>query len=873
MSKQKKTPMMEQYHAIKSQHTDKILFFRMGDFYEMFFEDAKIVSRELGLTLTSRDKGENPVPMAGAPHHQGDRYIKELIEKGYKVAVCDQLEDPAQAQGIVKRGVTRVVTPGTVLEDNCLKSHSNNFLAAVTSDGSKAGLAYVDISTGEFFVSYLDFETLGDELERLAPSETLVPAAQALPDKPLAKALRFRAVGVLTERDDYHFDPGHSERVIKEHFGVQNLSGFGIEDAPHATGAAGAVLEYINETQKTSLAHIRRLRLINRGEHLILDRTTQRNLELTHPLMSGGKSATLLSVIDRTKTGPGGRLIKSWLLRPLTNLEIILSRQDGIRDFMEDHILRAELREHLAGIADMERIMARVITNRANPRDLAALAASIGRLPGISALAESLRAPILQNLVAQVDTLDDLGDLISECLVDEPPVQIKDGGIIRDGYHPELDELRSIASGGKDWLANFQKAEQERTGIPSLKIGFNKVFGYYIEITKAHKDKAPAEYDRKQTLVNAERFITPQLKEYESKVLGAEERISRIEYELFSELREKVALNVERVQTVARALAELDVLASLAEVGATNKYIIPEVHEGIHTEFIAGRHPVLETMIPDGEFISNDTIFDPETCRLMIITGPNMAGKSTYIRQVALLTILAQMGAPVPAEKAMVGVADRIFTRVGAADDLSRGQSTFMVEMSETANILNNATERSLVILDEVGRGTSTFDGVSLAWSITEFLHHDLKARTLFATHYHELAELGVILDRAENFNVAVRDWGGEVIFLHKIQPGSCDRSYGIQVGRLAGIPQPVIERAQEMLNGFEAQAAERDYNYINNADALRAAARDVQMDLFAPKQYQLEEIGKELQGLELDNMTPVQAHEFLRNLAEKANR
>lgn len=867
----KKTPMMEQYFAIKEQHRDKVLFFRMGDFYEMFFDDAKCCARELGLTLTSRDKGENPIPMAGVPHHQCDRYLRELVEKGYKVAVCDQLEDPSAAKGIVKRGVTRVVTPGTVLEDNCLKSHSNNFLAAVTADGNHAGLAYIDVSTGEFFVSHLTLDTLGDELERLAPAETLVPEQEMADGKPLAGALQYRAVGVLSKREGYHFHPDDAERLLKEHFGVQSLTGYDIEGLPRAIGACGAVLQYIQETQKTDLSHIRTLRRIERGDHLILDRTTQRNLELTHPLMEGKRQNTLLGVLDRTQTGPGGRLLKAWLLRPLAEVSSIHKRQEAVREFMEDHLLRAELREHLAGVADMERIMARIVTNRANGRDLAALALSAQKLPALIELGRDLQPRLLQELLPELDPLEDIANTISTTLVEDPPVTLKEGRLIADGVHPELDELRSIAKGGKDWIANFQAGQQETTGIPSLKVGFNKVFGYYIEITKTHKDKVPEHYERKQTLVNAERYIVPELKEYESKVLGAEERIVRIEYELFCELRDRIGQEVERVQVVAHALAQLDVLSTLAEVGAIHKYIIPEVHEGIDTHFAGGRHPVLETMLPEGEFVSNDTKFEPDSCRIMIITGPNMAGKSTYIRQVALLTILAQMGGPIPADSAQVGLTDRIFTRVGAADDLARGQSTFMVEMSETANILNNATERSLVILDEVGRGTSTFDGVSLAWAITEFLHNQLRARTLFATHYHELAELGMVLDEADNFNVAVRDWGGEIIFLRKIQPGSCDRSYGIQVGRLAGIPRPVIDRAQEMLLGFEAQAADRDWKYVNEGDVLRAAAREVQGDLFAPKSLQLEEIGKELQGLDPDNMTPAQAHELLRGLIEKA--
>ena len=872
MAKKKRTPMMEQYFSVKEQHQDKVLFFRMGDFYEMFFEDAKLVSRELGLTLTSREKTKDPIPMAGVPHHQCDRYVKELIDRGHKVAICDQLEDPSQAKGIVKRGVTRIITPGTVLDDECLQSYANNFLAAVSADGSSAGLAYVDVSTGEFLVSEQELESLGDELERLSPAETLVPREQLEEGRALAKALTFRAVGVLTPREGYEFSPAEAERLLKSHFGVAALDGFGLTHAPLAVGAAGAALAYLQETQKGSLAHIQSLRRVERGQHLVLDRTTQRNLELTHPLMEGSRSNTLLGVLDRTSTGPGGRLLKQWLLSPLAEVAPIHERQRAVQELMDDHPVRSELRERLAGIADMERIMARVVTGRANARELVALATSAEALPGVADLEESLQAPLLQELTSQLDALSDLEKLISSRLVADPPVTIKEGGLMRDQVHPELDELRAIATGGKDWIARFQQEEQSKTGIPSLKIGFNKVFGYYIEVTKTHKDKVPETYDRKQTLVNAERYITPELKEYESRVLGAEERIVQLEYELFCEVRSSVSQEVERVQRVARALAQLDVLAALADVGVSQSYIIPEVHEDLATDIRDGRHPVLETMLPAGEFVPNDTRFDPETGRIAIITGPNMAGKSTYIRQVALLTILAQMGAPVPAASAQIGLTDRVFTRVGAADDLARGQSTFMVEMSETANILNNATERSLIILDEVGRGTSTFDGVSLAWAITEYLHNKVKARTLFATHYHELAELGQILDQATNFNVAVRDWAGEVIFLRRIEEGSCDRSYGIQVGRLAGIPRGVTDRAAEILAGLENQAEERDWKYLHNNEVLRAAARDIQLDLFAPKQVVLEEIGRELQDLRPDHLTPKQAHEILSRLTDKAN-
>ncbi len=860
---------MRQWQEAKAEHPDMVLFFRMGDFYEFFNEDAKLAAEILGLTLTSRDKGGTP--LAGVPHHQCDRYVKELIEKGYKVAICDQLEDPSQARGVVKRGVTRVITPGTVIDDNCLKGSANNFLAGVCAREDRAGLACVDVSTGEFFVCEMDAGGLGDELERLAPAETLVADNAMTPGSGLEKLLDQRAVGIVTKRDGYHFDPDRAARLLMEHFQVSTLDGFGLADAEAAVSVAGALLQYLQETQKASLGHISSLRLIDPGDYLVLDRVTQRNLELTHPLLHGSRASTLLSVIDRTRTGPGSRMLRNWLLRPLAGLEPIVRRQQAVRELMESGSLRAELRELLSGIADMERIMARVTTGRANARDLVALGASARLLPDLAGLGENFQAPLLAELAARIDRLEELEAAVSHTLVDEPPAQVREGRMIRSGVHPELDELREVAHGGRDWIASFQASEQERTGIPSLKIGFNKVFGYYIEITKTHKDKAPDDYERKQTLVNAERYITPQLKEYESKVLGAEERIVALEYELFVELREQVALDVERVQQVASALAQLDCIAALAEVGAHGRYVIPEVHRGLETVIEEGRHPVVETLLPDGEFVANDTGFSPEDATVLIVTGPNMAGKSTFIRQVALITILAHMGAPVPARSARIGLVDRVFTRVGAADDLARGQSTFMVEMTETANILNNATERSLIILDEVGRGTSTFDGVSLAWAITEYLHNRVKARTLFATHYHEVAELGSILAAAKNLNVAVREWSDEIIFMHHIQAGSCDRSYGIQVGRLAGIPRPVIARAQEILRGLEDQAAERDWKVLHEGETLRAAARAVQLELFSPPKPDADEFLREVADLDTDRMSPLQAHEALRRLVEKA--
>ncbi len=870
MAKTKTTPMMEQWEAMKEANPDTILFFRMGDFYEMFGADAVQSAEILGLTLTTRSKKqENAVPMAGIPYHALDRYLKEMIKAGVRVAICDQLEDPATAQGIVKRGVTRVVTPGTLIEESCLEGDSNNYLASVAVAGRQAGIGCVDISTGEFFVQVVPEHILGDELEQMGVSETLVPVELMQEGKVLAEALFARSVGLITRRDGYEFSEREGRIRIKQHFGVDNLAGFGIEDSPAAIAAVGAILVYLEETQKISLTHVRTLKRLNRENYMILDRTTQRNLELTQTLLAEGTGMSLFKVIDRTSTGAGRRLLKNWLLRPLIDLNHIRYRQEAVRELLTEAATREELREILSGINDLERIMARITTGRASGRELINLHSSLLRLPDLLKLSESFLAQHLIDLSGMVDLLEDVTALIGRAIVAEPPLNLRDGGVIRSEYDPRLAELRDIASGGKDWIRNFQQEQQQFSGIPSLKVGFNKVFGYYIEVTNTHKDKVPSSYIRKQTLANAERYITQDLKEYEELVLGAQEKILALELELFAQVREQVAAEVERVQQVAHILAVFDCLQSLAEMAAVQGYIIPETGVDIETELTGGRHPVLDVSL--SEFTPNDTAFSHSGALVHIITGPNMAGKSTYIRQVALLCIMAQMGGGVPAEKARIGIVDRVFTRVGAADDLAKGQSTFMVEMAETANILNNATSRSLIVLDEVGRGTSTFDGVSLAWAITEYIHNKVKARTLFATHYHELAELGMILEQAVNYNVSVREWGGEVIFLHKIIAGSADKSYGIHVARLAGIPTGVTERAREILDGLETQAAERDWNIAHDGEVLRAAAREIQSELFAPQAKANDRLVLELAEVDIDNMTPLMGLQKLQQLVDIA--
>ncbi len=870
MTKTAKTPMMEQWEAMKEANPDTILFFRMGDFYEMFGEDAVVSAEILGLTLTTRSKKqEGAMPMAGIPHHALDRYLKEMIKAGIRVAICDQLEDPATAKGIVKRGVTRVVTPGTLIEESCLEGDNNNYLASVAVRGGTAGIGCVDISTGEFFVSLVAVENVGDELEQIGVAETLVPVELMQEGKALAGVLAARNVGLVTKRDGYEFSEREGRIRIKEHFGVDNLAGLGIEEEPEAIAAVGAILVYLAETQKVVLSHVRALKRLNREDYLVLDRTTQRNLELTNTLLSEGSGTSLFKVIDRTCTGAGRRLLKNWLLRPLLDLSYIEYRQMAVRELLQDSSLREELREVLAGISDLERIMARITTGRAGGRELIHLYRSLCCLPKLQELGEAFTAQALVDLAMLVDPLPDLVELIGKAIVDEPPLNLREGGVIRSEYDPRLAELRSVATGGKDWIRNFQQQQQEQSGITSLKVGFNKVFGYYIEVTNTHKHKVPQSYIRKQTLANAERYITQELKEYEELVLGAQEKILALELELFVQVRATVAQEVARVQQVAQVLAEFDAVQSLAQLADLQHYIIPEIGVGIETEIVGGRHPVLDLSL--SEFTPNDCCFSKDKSLVHIITGPNMAGKSTFIRQVALLGIMAQMGGGIPAEKARIGIIDRVFTRVGAADDLAKGQSTFMVEMAETANILNNATSRSLIVLDEVGRGTSTFDGVSLAWAITEYIHNRLQARTLFATHYHELSELGMILTQAENFNVAVRDWAGEVIFLHKIVPGAADKSYGIHVARLAGIPLGVIERSREILDGLETQAIERDWDIVHEGEVLRAAAREVQSELFAPQAKANDRLVAELAGVDIDNMTPLMGLQKLQQLVDIA--
>lgn len=809
--KNKKTPMQEQWEQAKNAHPDAVLFFRMGDFYEMFGDDAVKCSRILGLTLTTRDRNkENAMPMAGIPHHALDRYLKEMMNAGECVAICEQLENPATATGIVKRGVIRVITPGTVLDDSCLTAKKNNYLSAVALVDEQCAIAAVDISTGEFF-AYLvnDVEA---ELARILPSEVILPRELLREGKIFASLPTHLSLLniVTTKREGYEFTTNSGETRLRNHYGVHNLDGLGISKMPAIIAAAGAILAYLAETQKVALTHLQTLRLLHRDDFLWLDNTTQKNLEL----FFAPSGYSLISTLDYTLTAGGGRLLKAWLQQPLRTESAITYRQNAVAELMRDNISRGELRNALNKITDFARLLARIAVHRANPRDVFALGVGCAKLPAINEICKNLRAELFRELA--FDELREISDLIAAAICENPPLLLSDGGFINSEYHAELTQLRALSNGGKDWLKECERAEQIRSGISSLKIGFNRVFGYYFEITNTHKDKIPADYERKQTLANAERYTTPPLKKYEAQILGAEEKSKTLEAEIFTQICATILQYATRIQQTANILSTIDALASLAEISVVNKYCLPEIGDEITTEIVDGCHPVLATHLHD--FTPNNTTFSADAARLHIITGPNMAGKSTYIRQVALLTIMAQMGCGIPATSAKIGLTDRIFTRVGAADDLSRGQSTFMVEMAETANILHNATEKSLIILDEVGRGTSTFDGVSLAWAITEYLHNVIKARTLFATHYHELAELGNLLPHAKNYNVAVREWDERVIFLHKIQAGATDRSYGIQVARLAGLPATVLARAKEVLFNLESSAERRDEEIITTS-------------------------------------------------------
>jgi len=822
--------MMEQYRRIRRELPENtILFFRLGDFYEMFMDDAKEASRILDITLTKR----HDIPMCGIPFHAAEGYLAQLIEAGKKVAICEQVEDPAAAKGIVKREVTRIVTPGTILDEAALDRSRNNYLAGLVRDGNHFGLAMLDLSTGAFWIEEsASAEGLAGNLGRYTPQECIVPEASLeddLIDPILGNTLK-------TICEDWTFEDDNAEDVLLRHFKVHSLKGFGCENAPLGLRAAGAVLYYVNTELRRNLSHVRRIQLKNPDDYLLLDETTAMNLELLAPLNPArqGPKSTLLSVLDSTRTAMGARMLREWIVRPLRDLSAINARHDAVEAFTTNRMLLNDVREVLGDMRDLERIMSRLGSGGGNARDLRAVGESLKKLPDLKKLLAKNKK--FQGLEKSIENLPNLGKMIDEAIDDEPAVSIKEGAMIRTGHSAELDELRDAGSKGKQWLAEFQAAEQERTGIKSLKIRYNKVFGYFIEVTKSNLSMVPEEYTRKQTMTNAERFITPELKEYENKILGAQERAVALELELFIQIREEVVKEIDTIQRNARAVAEADVLAAFAENALTRRYVRPIMSDDDTLSITDGRHAVVEQM-PDAErFVPNDTTLNCADHQLVIITGPNMAGKSTYIRQVALITILAHIGSFVPASEAKIGLVDRVFTRVGASDDLARGRSTFMVEMQETANILNNATPRSLIVLDEIGRGTSTFDGISIAWSVAEFLctNPAVRAKTLFATHYHELTDLSLTMPGVQNANVLVKERGDQITFLRKIVPGSADKSYGIHVARLAGLPASVLNRANEILRNleegeFEAEGAPK----IARHTPRKKKPDDSQMDLF----------------------------------------
>lgn len=806
------TPMMQQYTAIKRQYTDCLLFFRMGDFYEMFNEDAVIASRELEITLTARNKGTgDQTPMAGVPHHAVDTYISQLIKKGYRVAICDQLEEASEAVGLVRRDVVRVVTPGTALDNLTLQDDQNNFLAAAILYQDRVGFSYVDISTGEFAVTELDWDAgkVIDELSRVQPAELII--APEIQNHPRMKGFLEQQLRVALTPLKENYRPKQAYQTLLDHFHTRTLHGFGCEEMEAGILAAGAIMEFLRETQKRSLTHINHLKTYATQEFMILDAATRRNLELTATLRDGKRRGSLLGVLDRTVTSMGGRKLKQWIHQPLLNVTQIEERLDAIEEEMGHLYELDKLRESLRQVYDMERLLGRIVYGSANARDLVALKSSLARLPEVEEILAGFHAKRLTDLRSRLDLLSDITELIEQAIADEPPAGVKDGGIIKPGYHEELDKLRDAATNGKDWIARLEHQERERTGIKSLKVGFNKVFGYYLEVTKANMNLVPDDYIRKQTLTNGERYVTPELKEKESLILGAEEKSIALEYQLFVEVREKVGAEMRRIQQSASVLSELDVLASFAIVAIENHYCRPTMTMDDEIELIQGRHPVVEDML-DQPFIPNDTYLNGDTARFAMITGPNMSGKSTYMRQVALIVLMAQIGSFVPAESARVGLVDRIFTRVGASDDLTTGQSTFMVEMNEVANIVHHATRRSLIILDEVGRGTSTYDGLSIAWGVVEYIHNPerIGARTLFATHYHELTVLEDQLEGVRNYNIAVEENERDgVVFRHEIIPGAADQSYGIEVARLAGLPKEILDRAKEILTELEGQDKE----------------------------------------------------------------
>ena len=872
------TPMMQQYMKTKEEYKDCILFYRLGDFYEMFFDDAITASRELDITLTGKNCGlEEKAPMCGVPFHSVDGYLNRLVSRGYKVAICEQMEEASTTKGIVRREVIRVATPGTNLDMQALDESKNNYIMCIVYMADRFGMSIADVTTGDYFVTEIESSSkLFDEIYKFMPSEIICNEAFYMSGMDI-EDIRHRIGTAVYSLDAWYFDDALCTKTLKEHFKVSAMEGLGISDYDCGMIASGALLVYLKETQKTSLSHMSKLTPYTTGKYMLLDSSTRRNLELCETLREKQKRGSLLWVLDRTKTAMGARAMRKYIEQPLIHKENIEHRLDAVEELKENAISREELREYLSPVYDLERLVSRITYQSANPRDMTAFQSSLSMLPHIKYILSEMKSPLLKELHQNLDTLDDLYELLKTAITDEPPIAMREGGIIREGYNEEVDRLRLAKSEGKEWLAKLEEKEREKTGIKNLRIKYNKVFGYYLEVTNSFKDMVPDYYTRKQTLANAERYIIPELKELEDTILGAEDRLYALEYELYRQIRDIIAEEVVRIQNSAKIVAQLDAFASLALVAEQNNYVRPKINEKGIIDIKDGRHPVVEKMIPNDMFISNDTYLNDKKDRIAIITGPNMAGKSTYMRQTALIVLMAQIGCFVPAASADIGLVDRIFTRVGASDDLASGQSTFMVEMTEVANILRNATGKSLLILDEIGRGTSTFDGLSIAWAVIEHISNSklLGAKTLFATHYHELTELEGKISNVNNYCIAVKEKGDDVIFLRKIVKGGADKSYGIQVARLAGVPETVINRAKEIVEELvhtDITGRIKDIAVQGTAPKIKTKKYDevdlTQMSLFDTVKD--DDVVEELKTLDISNLTPIEALNTLYQLQNK---
>ena len=874
------TPMMKQYMETKAQYQDCILFYRLGDFYEMFFDDALTASRELEITLTGKNCGqEERAPMCGVPYHAVESYLNKLVSKGYKVAICEQVEDPKTAKGIVKRDVVRIVTPGTNLDTQALDETRNNYIMCIVYIADRYGVSVSDITTGDYFVTEIpDSAKLMDEIYRFSPSEIICNEAFYMSGMDL-DGMKERLGITIYSLDSWYFDDEVCRQKLLEHFKVSSFAGLGLADYDCGIISAGALLQYLLETQKNSLSNLTHITPYAAGKYMMLDSSTRRNLELCETLREKQKRGSLLWVLDKTKTAMGARTLRKYVEQPLIDKKEIEKRLDAVAELKDSAISREEIREYLSPVYDLERLITRIAYGTANPRDLTAFRSSLEMLPHIRYILEEMQSELLKNIHDDMDPLEDLCTLVKDAIREEPPIAMKEGNIIRDGYNEEVDKLRRAKSDGKEWLAKLENDEREKTGIKNLRIKYNKVFGYYLEVTNSYKDMVPDYYTRKQTLANAERYITPELKELEDMILGAEDKLYALEYEIYSQVRDTIAGEVERIQKTAKAVAALDAFASLAVVAERNNYTRPKINEKGIIDIKDGRHPVVERMIPNDMFIANDTYLDDKKHRISIITGPNMAGKSTYMRQTALIALMAQIGSFVPAKSANIGLSDRIFTRVGASDDLASGQSTFMVEMTEVANILRNATSKSLLILDEIGRGTSTFDGLSIAWAVVEYISDSrlLGAKTLFATHYHELTELEGKISNVNNYCIAVKEKGDDIVFLRKIVKGGADKSYGIQVAKLAGVPDLVIERAKEIVEELSdedvtakvSEIAVRERSEKKRPKVKKYDEVDIaQMSLFDTVKD--DDVLEELKNLDVGNMTPIDALNTIYRLQNK---